>query len=313
MTLYSLFIKRFPWWDRLSKQQSNGLVHAATQITAPDTGAAGSTLISELGTVNYTTGAYARQTYPIGVFATGRGVGIKEIAAVSAGGAPYDPSKTEMSNGMVKLALDIQYFLIQGNASNSGGTASQEAGLYNANGIDGVRGVLGSVSAFSSNNAIQADISSLNITESLRFVATKGANAGGSPGVVAMTLNSKQAFDDEQSTNVRYNGQENLKELVPGTKVSAITYSDGELLIVPVPGSSFGTYNRTSDNALVEDIYVVDEAAMIVRWLYSESFTVLQIPSGVDGVLSERWIIFGMYGLEIAAPSFMGKIRRLAS
>ena len=92
-----------------------------------------------------------------------------------------------------------------------------------------------------------------------------------------------------------------------------MTYADGELLIVPVPGSTFGTYNRTSDNALVEDIYVLDESAVTIRWLYSESFTVLQIPSGVDSVLSERWIIFMMAGLEIVAPPFMGKIRRLAS
>lgn len=306
-----MFVKKFPLFDRLPKGQSNGLVHAATQITAPDTGSQGSTLIAELGTVNYTTGQYARQTYPIGVFAKGSGVGIKEIAAIAAGGSPYDPSKTEMSNAMIKLASDVQYFICQGNASNSGGTGSQEAGLYNANGIDGLRGVLGSVSAFSSNNAIQADISSLNITESLRFVATKGANAGGNPNLAVMTLNTKQALDDEHMTNVRYN--ENLADLIPGTKVNAITYADGQLLLVPVPGSSFGTYNRTSDNALVEDIYILDESAVTVRWLYSESWTILEIPTGVDGVLSHRWIIFGMYGLEIAAPNFMGKIRRLAS
>ena len=122
-----------------------------------------------------------------------------------------------MSNGITKLSADIQYFLLQGNASNAGGTATQEAGIYNANGIDGMRGVLGSVSAFSSNSAIQADISSLNITESLRFVGTKGANQGGHPNLAIMTLNTKQAFDDEQSTNVRYNGQENLRDLIPGT------------------------------------------------------------------------------------------------
>lgn len=312
-TLYTLFVKKFPVFDRLAKGPSNGLVHAATQITSPDSGSLGSSVITEVGTVNYTTGAYARVTFPIAVFATGRGVSFKEVAAVAQGGAPYDPSRTEMSNGMVKLAQDMQYMFLQGNASNSGGTSSQEAGLYNANGIDGFRGVLGSVSAFSANNAIQADISSLNITESLRFGSTKGANNGGHPTIALLTLNSKQAFDDEQATNVRYDGLQNVTELIPGVKVSKLTYSDGELAIVPLPGTTMGTYNRTSDNALVEDIYFIDESAVCIRWLYSENFTVLQIPSGVDGVLSERWIIFMMAGLEIAAPSFMGKIRRLAS
>ncbi len=311
--LYSIFVKKFPVFDRISKGPSNGLVHAATQITSPDSGALGSSVITEIGTVPYSTGAYNRLTFPIAVFATGRGVTIKESAAVAQGGSPYDPSKTEMSNGMLKLALDMQYMFLQGNASNAGGTLTQEAGLYNANGIDGFRGTLGSVSAFSANNAIQADISSLNITESFRFGATKGANAGGDPSLAFMSLNSKQAFDDEQNTNVRYDGSQNMTELIPGVRVSKLTYSNGELAIVALPGNTMGTYTRTSDSALVEDMYFVDERALCIRWLYSENFTVLQIPSGVDGVLSERWIIFMMAGLEIAAPSFMGKIRRLAS
>jgi len=311
--LYALFAKRFPVFDRLAKGPSNGLVHAATQITAPDSGAMGSSVITEIGTVPYSTGAYNRVTFPIAVFATGRGVTLKEIAAVAQGGSPYDPSRTEMSNGMTKLALDMQYMFLQGNASNAGGTLTQEAGLYNANGIDGFRGVLGSVTAFSANNAIQADISSMNITESLRFGATKGANAGGRPSLAFMSLNSKQAFDDEQSTNVRYDGLQNTTELIPGVRVKTLTYSDGDLALVGLPGSTMGTYTRTSDSALVEDLYFIDESAICIRWLYSENFTVLQIPTGTDAVLSERWIIFMMAGLEIAAPSFMGKIRRLAS
>jgi len=52
-----------------------------------------------------------------------------------------------------------------------------------------------------------------------------------------------------------------------------------------------GSYNRTSDNALVEDLYVLDESTITMRWLFAPSFTVLQIPSGVDGVLSERYIV----------------------
>lgn len=217
-------------------------------------------------------------------------------------------------NGMIKLAQDLQYFILQGNASNSSGAGSTtEKGPYNVNGIDGFRGTLGSVGSFSGNNATQVDINSLNITESLRFAATQGANNGGNPNLAFTSLTSKQAFDDEQMTNVRFDSQANLKELIPGTKVSSLIYSQGELMIVPFPGSTGGNYNRTSDNALVEDMYVIDESTVAIPWLYSESFTILQIPSGVDGVLSSRWIIFGMFGLEIVAPSFCAKVRRLAS
>ncbi|OLE94890.1 MAG: hypothetical protein AUI84_07060 [Delftia sp. 13_1_40CM_3_66_6] len=291
---HAIFIKRFPVWERLTKKQSNG--------------------ISETGTVSYTTGAYDKLTFPIGVFATGRGVTFKEIAAVSAGGSPpaYSPELTEMSNGMVKLAQDLQYFILQGNASNSSGAgAATEKGVYNANGIDGFRGVLGSQGSFSGNGATQVDISSLNMTESLRFGATQAANNGGNPKLAFLSFNSKQSFDDEQMSNVRY--QERLADLIPGTRVTAVTYADGEIMLIPFPGSTGGTYNRTSDNALVEDIYIVDDEHIAIPWLYSESFTILQLPSAVDNVLSSRWIIFGMYGLEIAAPSFNTKVRRLAS
>lgn len=82
-TLYALFVKQFPAWERLKKAPANGLVHAATQITSPDAvNALGATVITELGTVTYVNSGYARATFPVAVFATGRGVSFKEVAAV---------------------------------------------------------------------------------------------------------------------------------------------------------------------------------------------------------------------------------------
>lgn len=308
---YILFVKTFPFWDRIEHLPSNGLVHAATQITAPDANALGSSIITELGTVAYSASTLNRVTFPVAVFAVGRGVGLKELAAVRQGGAAYDPSRIELADGAIRLATDIQYTLFQGNATNSSGTGTQEAGLYNANAFDGLRGVLGSVGSFSSNNAIQQDISSLNITESIRTAATKAANNGGFPSAVVMSLNAKEALDIENSNNRRYN--DDMVEIIPGVKCSKLVYSYGELVIIPVPGNTLGTYNRTSDSALVEDIYILDENTVKGRWLYSDSLTTLQIPSGVDGVLSERWILFSMTGLEQAAPLFNAKVRKLSA
>lgn len=310
-TLYTLFVKQFPVFERLARGPANGLVHAFNQIVSPDsTNGLGGTIITELGTVTYVSSNYQRQTAPVAVFATGRGVSFKELAAVAQGGAPYDPHKTELANGMIKLATDVQYTLLQGNASNSSGTAASEAGAYNANAFDGLRGVLGSQGVFSANNAIQLDIGSLNITEALQSTATKAANNGGMPTMAFMSMNAKQALDIENQNNRRYN--DNLVEIIPGVNCNKIAWVNGEITLVAVPGNTIGTYNRTSDNAVVEDMYVLDENTITVRWLYSDSFTVLQIPSGVDGALSERFIVFGMFGLEIAAPLFCGKARRVA-
>ncbi|GAC1589059.1 MAG: hypothetical protein NVS4B1_33380 [Ktedonobacteraceae bacterium] len=296
-----------------SQEVSNNIVvHAFNQITSPDVGGFQSTVLAELGTVNYTSSSFVRQTAPIAVFATGRGVSIKEMAAVQAGGAPYDPQKTEMANGMIKLALDIQGTMFQGNASTAGGAgAATELGPYNALGFDGMRSVLGGVGTYAGNNSIQQDISSLNMLESIQSGAAKAANNGGNPSLAFLSMNAKQSLDIEQQGAQRYNND--MVDIIHGVRASKVAWANGEITLLPVPGTSIGSYTRASDGATVEDIYVIDESTFTLRWLYSESFTVLQIPSGVDGQLSNRFIIFGMMGLEIAAPLFNVKVRRIAS
>lgn len=311
--LYLLFVKKFPLFDAIRHAPSNGLVHAANQITALDSGGLGSSLLaSEITAVTYDRSTYNRVTFPIAIFAQGRGVTFKETAAVQAGGAAYNPAQTELANAMYRLATDVQYQMFQGNASTSSGAgASTELGAFNSAGFDGLRSVLGSVGTYVGNNAVQVDIGTLNILETVQFLSSRLANNGGDPDLMIIGMNGKQAFDTEQQGNQRYN--DNLAEIIPGVKVNRFNWANGTMNIVPVPGVTLGTYTRTSDNATVEDIYVMDSKTLCVRWLYADNFTVLQIPSGVDGVLSDRWIIFGMFGLEIAAPPFCGKSRRLAS
>jgi hypothetical protein len=311
--LTAIFIKEFPAFDAMTKKPSNGLVHVENQITTPANGMSlGGTAISETGTVTYDSAAYNRVSFPIAVFAVGRGVSFKEIAAVRAGGSPYDVHNVEMGMGMIQLAQDVQYFLMQGNASNSGGAGlSTEEGAYNTLGFDGFRGVIGSQGTFSGNNAIQIDIGSLNIYESIQNAAAKARNNGGHPDTLFCSLNFKQALDTEQQGNKRYN--DSAAEISPGVNVNTVVYADGVVRIIAIPGTTMGTYTRASDSATVEDAYLLDFSTVYMPWLYSEGWTVLQIPSGVDGVLSERWIVFGMYGLTLIAPAFYAKIRRVAS
>jgi hypothetical protein len=281
-------------------------------MTAPDAQSLFGSVISELGSVTYDHSVLARQTTPISVFAQGRGVSFKETAAVEAGGMDFKPLSIEMDAATTRLAKDIQGMMFQGNFGNSSGqTASTEGGAYNALYFDGFRGVIGSVGTFSGNNAVQVDIGSLNITESTKLTAAKIANNGGNPDLVVMGMLAKDALDTENMVNQRWN--DNMTEVAPGVNVNTINWANGKVKILPVPGDTLGTYNRTSDNALVEDIYVLDSSKIVLRWLYSETMTVLEIPSGVDGQLSSRIIAFYMYGLEQAAPVFSGKARRLAS
>lgn len=306
-TLYALFVRNFPVFERLAKGPSNGLVHAATQITSPEDGySLGGTLVSELGTVNPVRSDYNRATFPIAVFATGRGSSIKEIAAVQAGGSPYDPQKTELANGMTRLAMDVQNQILAGNASNAAGTGSNEEGVYLANGFDGFRGVLGSQGAFAGNNAVQVDIGNSSYTEALQNAAADVAENGGNSTLAFMSIQAKQGLDQENQNDRRYNDDKNM--IIPGVSVQSILWANGKLDIAPFAGNTLGSY--TYNGASVEDMYVIDESTIVVRWLYSENFTVLQLPIGYDNTLSERLLVFGMFGLEIAAPLFNAKVRR---
>lgn len=290
---------------------NKSVIHAYNQITAFDGASLGSSIITELGTVGYQVSQYNRASANIAVFATGRGASFKEQAAVRAGGVQYDVLATELSNGMTRLATDVQFQLFAGNSTTNTGTSSQEVGQYIAAGYDGLRQILGSAGIYTSNNAWQQDQGTMNILESIQYVAARGANAGGAPDLVLISMMGKNALDTEQQHNRIY--AENTTEIVPGVIVNRIQAANGILDILPVPGVTMGNYNRTSDNVLVEDIYITQSQMMALRYLWADNFTVLEIPSGVDSMLSSRYIVFCMYGLEVATPPFMGKVRTRAN
>jgi hypothetical protein len=215
-------------------------------------------------------------------------------------------------NGMTRLATDIQWQMFTGDATTSSGAgAATELGTYNSIGFDGMRQILGSQGLYTGNNAIQLDQGGQNMLESLQTVATRGGDAGGMPDLAFMSLRAKQALDEEQQDKRWYT--DSKTEVTPGLKVNQIQAANGLLDLVPIPGVTMGSYYRASDGALVEDMYVLQSEYVTLRYLFSDSFTVLEIPSGVDSVLSNRYIVFFMAGLEIAAPLFMGKVRRIYS
>jgi|GEM_PF-1465844 len=315
--IYALFVKQFPFYEMIPKEPANGLVHAFDQMVSPDPNTTStsntiSTVVSDLGTVGFTASDYVRQTANIAVFALGRGVGFKELAAVRQGGMAWNPEKLELSAGMVKLAYDLQTMLAQGNGTYASGTGANEGGAYNNTYFDGLRLILGSVagSNYASNNAIQMEQGSLNLTQTIKAAVAKAAQAGGLPDVVVMSINAKEQLDQENETNKRYN--DNLVEVIPGVQVNQIAWANGILKVLPVPGFSFGTYTSPVSGQTVEDVYFLQTDSISMPWLYAEGFTVLELPAAVDYTLSQRYIIFSMSGLAVKTPLFMGKARRPA-
>jgi hypothetical protein len=315
----ALYVKVFPLYEAIRKVPANGLSHNYDVMTTPDpnmsqTGNTVSTLISELSTVAFTASTYARKTTNISLFGVGRGVSFLELGAVKGGGMPFNPTAMELAGGVIKIAYDVQTLILSGNGSYASGLAANEGGVYlnNPTSFDGCRLVLGSVSgsSYSGNNAVQLEQGSLNLTQALRRGLTQSAQNGGLPDWIVGTIMAKNQLDEENEQNKRYN---DTVEVIPGVVVNQIAWANGNANILAVPGYSFGAYTSPISAANVEDVYFLQSDEIELPWLYNEGISVIELPAALDYTLSQRYIIFAMYGLAIKAPVFMGKVRRIAN
>lgn len=309
--LVSMFISRFPAWARMNKVPANGLVHAWDQLTAY--GAAGSSFIPELGTVVDKTGTYVRQTSNIAVYGQRRGVSFKQQLAVQAGGMNWDSARLEIQNGLTQMAADLQTTIFQGNASNSGGTANDEYGQYDANAFTGLRQTL--------NNAYSGYFSPYLTSGPGNFVSafnqgitTVANNVNVMPTVAYLRYDELGQLSEQQLQLQRV---VNTTEFVPGVRVPAIMTSAGEMPLIGIPGASIGEYvtsaaslpSSVPDDKTVADIYLINEQLVEVPYLGSPGPSVIEIPPGVSGQLTRLYIVWGMFGLAVLSNLHSIKIR----
>jgi hypothetical protein len=297
--LYELFIREFPAWERFRKEPSNGLVHAYNRQTS----FGDAQFMTELGTVTDDVGVYERATTPIAVIATRRGVTIKSQLGTLAGGAGFNPEQIEVRNGLRAIAHKMQKTIFQGNATVSGGTASTEDGLYDANSFDGLRRTLNVASATTIN---PFSATPEQVRNGISVVTTTILQAAGNTSVVYMDPNTKALWDRQQDQNVRFIG--NLGSLNVGTIVNTVNTGFGELPLNVVPGDSIGTYTFAGGNP-VADIYVLDESSISLPYLGTDGVTTLDIPIGLGGQLVHQFIMFGMWGLAVKVVGFNAKVR----
>lgn len=296
--LYSLFVKKFPLYERLRKEPANGLVHAYNQITSYGD----AVFQTETGTATDDSSTYNRATSNIAVLATRRGITLKSQFAINQGGAGYDGLATELGSGVTAIAHKLQKQVFQGNASTSASAGSAtELGAYDANGFDGLRKLLGSAAA-AGNQIVEKG--SATYTSSINSTVAGILNAGGNPSAIVLSPTDYAAFVDEQTQYVRYPGAGNV---TPGVNFGSVATANGELPVLAVAGDSIGSYSVSS--VVKRDIYVIDEDAWSMPYLGTDSITTLEIPVGVGGALTRLYIMFTMFGLASKATSFNGKIR----
>ncbi|CAB4148558.1 hypothetical protein UFOVP529_13 [uncultured Caudovirales phage] len=299
--LYSLFVKRFPMFERIRKEPANGLVHAFNQQTAYGD----AVFQTETGTVTDDSATYARQTTNVAVLATRRGITLKSQFALTQGGSPFNGLSSELASGVTGIAHKLQKTLFQGNATvTSGAGATTELGAYDANGFDGLRKLLGAgTSGITATKGTAAYLATINSA-----VASVLDN-GGNPSAIVCSPTDYAGLVNELTNLVRYNAPAQADQAAGATFGQVVTAA-GALPILAVAGDSIGSYTVTSPTtANYRDMYVIDEDSWSMPYLGADSITTLEIPVGVNGSLSRLYIMYVMFGLANKAPQFNAKIR----
>ena len=298
--LYSLFVKRFPMFDRLRKEPANGLVHAFNQQTAYGD----AVFQTETGTVTDDSNTYARQTTNVAVLATRRGITLKQQFALTGGGSPFNGLSAELAGGVTAIAHKLQKQVFQGNATvTSGAGATAELGAYDANGFDGLRKLLGATSSgVIANKGTAAYLATINSA-----VASVLDN-GGNPSALVCSPTDYAGIVNELTSLVRYNAPAN--DQAAGATFGQVVTAAGALPILAVAGDAIGSYTiggATTTN--YRDMYIIDEDTWSLPYLGADSITTLEIPVGVNGALSKLYIMYVMFGLANKAPQFNAKVR----
>ena len=304
--IVSMFVSLFPAWQRIQKVPANGVVHAWDQLTSY--GATDSSFIAELGTVVDKTGTYARKTTNIAVYGQRRGVTFKQQLAIPAGGMTWDAARLEIQNGLTQMAHDVQKTIFQGQATNSGGTASNELGLYDANAFDGLRSSLNISPDTGVNFSPYLTSNPDNFVTAFNKGITTIADAVGVPPSVVYSRYAELGQLSNQQLSIQR--AVNTVEFVPGVRVPALMTSAGELPVVPVPGDAIGTYTATTfSTKTVADMYMINEQQLAVPYLGQPGPAVIEIPPGVSGQLSRLYIVWGMFGLALLSNLHSVKLR----
>ena len=311
--LHEIFLRVFPGLEAIPKIPSNGLLHSFVQQTAIGT----ASVVSEVGSLSATesTGTYGVATSSnIAVMASQRTVGLKMQYASRQSGMNFNlggSQNTEVTSALRAIAKLAQTLIFQGNQNSgqTGGTLDDEVGLYNANGLTGLRQVLtsGSYSLTKAGGDTYIGI--------LRRAVGQLINAGADLSSVIMFLSvgAQNAIDAEleqfytvpkgtetgqpHTTNFGAAGLRMLQNIIANSK------------IVPAGGQSDGIGYYTSSAVVVEDVFVMDPEGVKIPYLGSPTPVILELPLGSNNILGNIFIPFWMAGLAVYAPAFNRKVR----
>ncbi|HET9613595.1 MAG TPA: hypothetical protein VFP22_02185 [Candidatus Limnocylindrales bacterium] len=305
--LYEIFVREFPGFERFRREPANGLTHTWQQKTTYGD----AQFMGELGTVTDDRAAYLRQTTNVAIIATRRGVSLKSLFAVQAGGAGFNLEQEELTAGLQAIAHRVQYQIFSGHSTDNTGTANNEKGLYDPNAFTGLRSILNTARA---KNVDPLASTPEDIRRAINQAATEVMQQGGKVSMLWGSPLDKEVFDAQQDKNVRY--MQDLVNVAVGVTTNAVNTVFGALPYGVLVGDAIGAYVPDvvpSGWTTARDLYLLDERGITMPYLGAEGPTILDIPIGISGQLTHLFIIFGMWGLAVKTPTFQNKVRIRAS
>ena len=210
-----------------------------------------------------TPSVYARQNTNVAILATRRGISLKSQFAVMAGGMNYNPERSRASGwSAVAWRFRMQRTIFEGQAADSGGTAANELGLYDANAFTGLRSILNTASARElrpgDRHRRPPARSGINVDAARSADRPGGARARRSSGAIPR----RRSPSTSSRTSTSAPGRTRLRQhsvLAPRPRRS--TRSPAPSRSAVVPGTAINNYTATTYSSNnVRDLYMLDES-----------------------------------------------------
>lgn len=296
--IYAAFVRRFPAFARVPKIPANGLTHTFQRVDARPA----VTYIAETATVPDSQAQYTRGQSNISVLAVRVGTSLKQSLSVAAGGMPWNTEQQEIMFGIESFAAQTQQTFLQGNATIPAGAADDD-GPYDALAFDGLRRTVPT--------ANERDIGTDTVLEGFNQADLLVVNLGGTVSAILISATDNVQFTNELQPFRRFTDSERV-DVVPGLpRVAAVNLAgSGQVPVIPVPGADWAAYvnNDVGAGATGRDAFLLDESALAMPYLGSETPTVIELPLGVTGALTKLYILVCFYGLAVRVPNFTSKL-----
>lgn len=317
--LTNLFVDKNPLFDAIQKVPANGLSETWDVVTDP--GFSGANFVDDLGAASPSISAISQMQTLVAIGLAERGSTWRMRFAQQQSGMSYDGKDAtgiELENGTTALARLFQTASFQGETKTAGKTGTDEFGTYYQFGFDGLRGITGGVL---SNNAsyfpgstqpIGQDQGTQSLRQATEAIGQAISDAGGDLQDYEcwMPYGAYAKFSDELGNLMRVNPGDRANY---GVAIENLVVGGMNIPVRLVPGNSIGSYvpatGAYAGTAGCYDAYFINPKQCYMAHLGPAAPFVIQIPTGVDGTLTDRYLIGLMTSLIVTAPSLQAKLR----